>query len=95
MGARKVVVASVGPLGCIPFQLTFRLSKNGERSAKVNAQAKEFNAGVFAMVKQLNAELAAAKFIYADAYKGVLEIIQNPAAYGEGLIYPHLALRTS
>ncbi|XP_024394951.1 GDSL esterase/lipase At4g16230 isoform X2 [Physcomitrium patens] len=82
MGARKVVVASLGPLGCIPFQLTFRLSRHGECSDKVNAEVRDFNAGLFAMVEQLNAELPGAKFIYADAYKGVLEMIQNPSAYG-------------
>lgn len=83
MGARKVVVASLGPLGCIPFQLTFRLSRHGECSDKVNAEVRDFNAGLFAMVEQLNAELPGAKFIYADAYKGVLEMIQNPSAYGK------------
>lgn len=83
MGARKVVVASLGPLGCIPFQLTLRFSRNGECSEKVNAQAREFNAGLFGLIKELNANLHGAQFIYADAYKGVAEMIANPSAYGK------------
>jgi len=83
MGARKVVVASMGPIGCIPFQLTLRLSRNGECSEKVNADARLFNAGILAMVKQLNAELPGAHFLYADAYKGVMDMISNPSQYGK------------
>jgi len=82
MGARKVVVASMGPIGCIPFQLTLRLSENGECSEKVNADARLFNARILAMVKQLNAELPGAHFLYADAYKGVMDMISNPSQYG-------------
>ncbi|XP_024368984.1 GDSL esterase/lipase At4g16230 isoform X1 [Physcomitrium patens] len=82
LGARKVVVPALGPLGCIPFQLSFRLSKNGECSEKVNAEVREFNAGVFGLVKELNANLPGAKFIYLDSYKIVSEMIANPRAYG-------------
>lgn len=73
---------ALGPLGCIPFQLSFRLSKNGECSEKVNAEVREFNAGVFGLVKELNANLPGAKFIYLDSYKIVSEMIANPRAYG-------------
>lgn len=82
MGVRKVVVASLGPIGCIPFQLTVRFSKNGECNEKVNADVTLFNAGVLAMVKQLNAELPGAHFLYADAYKGAIDMISNPSQYG-------------
>ncbi|KAG0586229.1 hypothetical protein KC19_2G074000 [Ceratodon purpureus] len=78
MGARKMVVAAVGPLGCIPFQLAFRFSKNGECSEKANADVREANAGILAMVKQLNAELPGSQFVFADAYKGVSDLIANP-----------------
>ena len=82
MGARKVAVAGVGPLGCIPFQLVFRLSRNGECSEKVNAQVRELNVGLLAMVKQLNAELPGAQFVYVDSYKGVAELVANPSQAG-------------
>jgi len=83
LGARKIVVASLGPLGCVPFQLTFRLSKNGECSQKVDAEVIEFNAGVLGLVKELNANLPGLTVVYADAYKAVSEVISNPRAYGE------------
>jgi len=83
MGARKVVVASIGPIGCIPFQLTIRFSKNGVCNEKANADVQLFNVGVLAIVKQLNAELPGAHFIYADAYKGFTDMIFNPSQYGK------------
>jgi len=83
MGARKIVVASLGPLGCVPFQLTFRLSKGGACSQKVDAEVVEFNAALLGLVKELNANLPGLTIVYADAYKAVSEIISNPRAYGE------------
>lgn len=86
MGARKIVVASLGPLGCVPFQLTFRLSKDGECSQKVDAEVVEFNAGVLSLVKELNANLPGLTIVYADAYKAVSEMISNPRAYGFSVV---------
>lgn len=86
MGARKIVVAALGPLGCIPFQLTFRFSRNGECSEKVDAEARMFNAGLLDLVKQLNAELPGAMFVYADAYKSVAEMIATPSQFGLSVV---------
>ncbi|KAG0612503.1 hypothetical protein M758_6G033200 [Ceratodon purpureus] len=86
LGARKIVVASLGPIGCIPFQLTFRFSRDGQCSEKVNAQAREFNAGLLGLVNELNANLPGAKIVYADAYKGVSEMIANPSAFGFSVV---------
>jgi len=82
MGARKVLVASIGPMGCIPLQLALRSSKNGKCDEKVNGDVRLFNVGVLAMVKQLNAKLPGAHFLYMDAYKGGMDIISNPSQYG-------------
>jgi len=92
MGARKFIVASLGPLGCIPFQLTFRLSRHGECSQKVDADVKEFNAALLGLVNELNACLPGAIFIYADAYKAVSEMINNPSAHGK---HANLALQST
>lgn len=72
----------MGPIGCIPYQLTLRLSQNGQCDPKVNAEARQFNAGVVSIVKELNVQLPGAKLIVVDAYKGVSEMIANPGAYG-------------
>lgn len=80
----------MGPIGCIPYQLTFRLRQNGQCDPKVNAEAQQFNAGVVSIVKELNVKLPGAKFIVVDAYKGVSEMIANPAAYGMYLSSPYL-----
>lgn len=80
----------MGPIGCIPYQLTLRLRQNGQCDPKVNAEARQFNAGVVSIVKELNVKLPGAKLIVVDAYKGVSEMIANPAAYGMYLSSPYL-----
>lgn len=82
MGMRKMVVANMGPIGCIPFQLTFRLRTGGSCSDKVNAEAREFNGGLLDLVKDLNAHLPGATFVYADAYTIVADMIANPQRHG-------------
>jgi len=49
----------------------------------VNNDAKLFNVGALATVKQLNAELPRAHFLYVDAYKTVSEIVSNPSQFGK------------
>jgi phospholipase/lecithinase/hemolysin len=82
MGARKIVVASVGPAGCTPYRLTTTLAVNGECDQKVNQQIQAFNTGLEALLDGLNANLPGVQFIYLNAYDAVYEIIQNPNAYG-------------
>lgn len=83
LGARKIALAALGPIGCIPYQLTLRLRRNGQCDPKVNGEAQQFNSGVLGMVNSLNANLPGAKFIILDAYKGVTDMIANPAAHGK------------
>lgn len=83
LGARKIALAALGPIGCIPYQLTLRFRRNGQCDPKVNAEAQLFNSGVLGMVNSLNANLPGAKFIILDAYKGVTDMIANPAAHGK------------
>ncbi len=82
MGARKIVVAAVGPAGCTPYRLTTIMAVNGECDPKVNQQIQAFNTGLEALLDGLNANLPGVQFIYLNAYDAVYEIIQNPNAYG-------------
>jgi phospholipase/lecithinase/hemolysin len=82
MGARKFVIASVGPLGCIPYRLTFTLAENGECDQNVNLQIQSFNAGLEGLLNQLNSQLSGSLFVYANAYDKFFEMIQNPTEFG-------------
>lgn len=87
MGARKVVVANVGPVGCIPYQREINPAAGDGCVAPPNHLAQLFNAQLRSLVKELNSILDGSKFVYADVYRIVEDIISNYIAYGD---YIHL-----
>lgn len=83
MGARKIIVANVGPIGCIPYQRDINPSAENQCVALPNQLAQLFNAQLRSLVQQLNAiTLDGSKLIYADVYHIVDDIIQNYTSYG-------------
>jgi hypothetical protein len=82
LGARKIAVASLGPIGCCPFQLTLAFKLNGVCDDKANTDALYFNQGLLQVVNELNAQLPGAHFTYLDVYKAVGEIVAQPQLYG-------------
>ncbi|KAL6519766.1 hypothetical protein OROMI_032660 [Orobanche minor] len=85
MGARKIVVANVGPIGCIPFQREINPSAaagDGRCAVFPNQLAQIFNTQLRGLVMELTANLQGSTFIYADVYHVVDDIIQNYSSYG-------------
>ena len=82
LGARKIVVAGVGPIGCIPSQLVRQRSVNGECSDYVNAMARDFNQGLESIIAELKERLGGAHILYADTYTPVMDIVNHPHKYG-------------
>ncbi|KAF5750004.1 GDSL esterase/lipase [Tripterygium wilfordii] len=80
LGARKMVFHGLGPLGCIPSQRV--KSKTGECLKRVNEWVLEFNSKAKNLVNSLNKRLPNAKFMFADTYQDVLDLIVAPATYG-------------
>ncbi|GFQ07438.1 GDSL esterase/lipase at4g16230 [Phtheirospermum japonicum] len=90
MGGRKIVVANVGPIGCIPFQREINPSAAAGDGCAVfpNQLAQLFNSQLAALLKDLTTNLHGSTFIYADVYHIVDDIILNYSSYGRygGLI---------
>ncbi|KAL6004319.1 hypothetical protein ACLOJK_004868 [Asimina triloba] len=83
LGARKVIVVGVGPLGCIPFVRALMLVPNGKCYSKANKLIQGYNKELIRMLGQLNRELGPeAVFVYANSYDIVSEIIRNHRKYG-------------
>ncbi|KAJ6370875.1 hypothetical protein OIU77_001396 [Salix suchowensis] len=80
LGARKVVFHGLGPLGCIPSQRV--KSKTGQCLKRVNEYVLEFNSRVKKLIATLNRRFPRAKLTFADTYGDVLDLIDNPTAYG-------------
>ena len=82
MGARNIVVANVGPIGCIPYQRDINPSAGENCVAYPNQLAQMYNSQLKDLVAELNTNLEGSKFVYADVYHIVDDIIQNYRSFG-------------
>eukprot|EP00249_Psilotum_nudum_P005586 c19037_g1_i1 orf=1-579(-) len=58
LGARKLVVTGIGPIGCVPSQLAQRGLRSGGRClTRINLIAINYNTALKAMLTELNQEL--------------------------------------
>ncbi|KAJ0043318.1 hypothetical protein Pint_18566 [Pistacia integerrima] len=80
LGARKLIMHGLGPLGCIPSQRV--KSKTGQCLKRVNEYVQEFNSKAIKVIASLNGRLPGAKFSFADTYPDVLDLIERPTVYG-------------
>ncbi|KAJ8530919.1 hypothetical protein K7X08_023800 [Anisodus acutangulus] len=84
LGARKVIIAGIGQMGCIPSMLAE--SSSGQCSDLVNEMVHPFNAKLKTMVMKLNKALPGAHFIYLDMENMFMDIISNHKSYGFNVI---------
>ncbi|KAL2652744.1 hypothetical protein R1flu_020872 [Riccia fluitans] len=82
LGARKMAVFNVGPLGCIPSQLANQRSADGRCITYINDYVQGFNAALRRQLNVLTARLPGSTFVYGDAYSLVMDRVTNPAQYG-------------
>ncbi|KAL5721105.1 hypothetical protein ACHQM5_013705 [Ranunculus cassubicifolius] len=85
MGARKFIVAGVGQIGCIPYQLARYNagSKDPRCNEAINSAISLFNSGLLNLVNRFNSgELTGAKFVYANTYKSSIDLVEKAASYG-------------
>lgn len=80
LGARKLMVFGLGPMGCIPLQRV--LSTSGNCQDKTNKLAQSFNLATKNMVEGLSNTFPNAEFKFGDAYDVVNDVISNPYKYG-------------
>ncbi|THU56517.1 hypothetical protein C4D60_Mb11t18060 [Musa balbisiana] len=82
LDARKVVVANVGPIGCIPYQKTINKVKEAECVGLPNQLAVQYNSQLRDMLTELNDNLPGAKFVLANVYDLVMELLTNHRSHG-------------
>ncbi|GLJ25785.1 hypothetical protein SUGI_0493740 [Cryptomeria japonica] len=82
LDARKIVVANVGPIGCIPYQRDFNPLQGDGCVSRPNQMAMGFNTHLKDLIVELNANLSGAIFVYANVYDIVNDIIVNYKSYG-------------
>ncbi|MCL7046539.1 hypothetical protein MKW94_024629 [Papaver nudicaule] len=90
MGARKVSVANVGPVGCIPVERAINRILNSKPWYKasdsciseMNDAAMYFNKKLKSLVMEFNTKFVESKFLYVDIYGVFSHVINNYQSYG-------------
>ncbi|KAG0560376.1 hypothetical protein KC19_10G176300 [Ceratodon purpureus] len=82
LGARKVGVAGLAPLGCCPSQITKYNLTSGGCVEFLNDVSKQYNTALKKMLSELRAELKDLHLVYSNLYDPLLEAINNPAKFG-------------
>ncbi|CBI39224.3 hypothetical protein VitviT2T_029001 [Vitis vinifera] len=83
LGARKVVVTSVGQIGCIPYQLARFNGSGSQCNESINKAIILFNTGLRKLVDRFNnGQLPGAKFVYLDSFQNSKDLVLNAATYG-------------
>lgn len=81
IGARRMILVGIGPLGCIPSQLAQSNITNG-CIKQVNDLVKPFNQYLLQQMIRLNSTLPGSYFVYHNIYDTFFDMIQNPSKYG-------------
>ncbi|KAK1431346.1 hypothetical protein QVD17_07803 [Tagetes erecta] len=82
LGARRIGVFSIPPIGCLPSQRTLKGGTLRECAERYNELAALFNTKLSREIEYLNHNLPFARMVYIDGYYLPLDIIQNPTKYG-------------
>ncbi|KAI3846858.1 hypothetical protein MKX03_002849 [Papaver bracteatum] len=84
MGARKIAVANVGPVGCTPLERALNPSYTTGDSciSFIDNAVILFNKKLKSLLMDLNSNLAGSKFLCADVYGILSHLISNYQSYG-------------
>ncbi|RHN50271.1 putative triacylglycerol lipase [Medicago truncatula] len=81
LGARKIVVFEIGPIGCIPA-ISRTHEHTGECMEEANKMALYFNEKLSAMLKNLTSSLPGSTFVLGQSYSIIIDLYKNPSIYG-------------
>ncbi|PIA38157.1 hypothetical protein AQUCO_02800067v1 [Aquilegia coerulea] len=82
LGARKISLAGLPPIGCIPILRSLNIKGGGACRADCNKLARDFGRKLIALTAKLNKELTGIKILFLNVYNPALHVINNPRAYG-------------
>lgn len=89
LGARKISVGGLPPMGCLPLERTTNIFGGSECVERYNNVAVEFNFKLSNSVRKLNRELPGIRAVLSNPYPTVLQMIRKPSSFGKP--YPFLA----
>ncbi|KAL0450416.1 UNVERIFIED_CONTAM: GDSL esterase/lipase 7 [Sesamum latifolium] len=81
LGARKVIIFEIGPIGCIPSS-TKQVKHKGRCVEEINQLAKMFNNHLAPMLQNLTSSLRGSAFILGHAHWLGYDAVIHPSKYG-------------
>ncbi|XP_057781896.1 GDSL esterase/lipase At5g22810 [Salvia miltiorrhiza] len=82
MGARKIGVTTLPPLGCVPAVITIFGEDRNECVEKINKVAVSFNKKLNSTSQKLQAKLPALNLVVLDIYQPLHDLVTRPTDYG-------------
>ncbi|KAK6271693.1 hypothetical protein POUND7_008776 [Theobroma cacao] len=84
LGCRKMVVAGLPPIGCLPIQMTAKFENPKDRKCleDQNSIAQSYNKKLAKLLPQIQAMRPRSKIVYADVYESLIDMINHPRRYG-------------
>ncbi|KAL7102448.1 hypothetical protein ACP275_08G121500 [Erythranthe tilingii] len=82
LGARKIILGGLPPMGCMPLERTRNLFNGNGCMENYNIVAMSFNGKLYDLVTKLNKKLPGLQLVFSNPYYILLQIITNPSAYG-------------
>ncbi|CAN4094015.1 unnamed protein product [Withania somnifera] len=82
LGARRIGVFGIPPIGCLPSQRTLRGGEERECVDYLNQAAQLLNSKLAADLSSLGNKLPNSRLVYVDLYNLPLDVINNPQKYG-------------
>lgn len=87
LGARKISLGGLPPMGCLPLERTTNFVGGNECVPRYNSIALEFNDKLSKLTTRLNKELPQIRLVFSNPYDIFLQVIHKPAQYGKLQIY--------
>lgn len=83
LGARKMAISGLPPMGCLPLERTKNILSGSDCIEEYNDVARIFNEKLQGLNEKLSKKLVRIQLVLLNPYDILLEIIQNPATFGE------------
>ncbi|CAB4308464.1 unnamed protein product [Prunus armeniaca] len=83
LGARKMSISGLPPMGCLPLERTKNILSGSDCIEEYNDVARIFNEKLQGLTEKLSKKLVRIQLVLLNPYDILLEIIQNPATFGE------------
>ncbi|OMO70393.1 Lipase, GDSL [Corchorus olitorius] len=83
-GVRRIAIAGLPPMGCLPLLITARLKPLFDRTCleDENRDARAYNAKLVRLIPRLEKSLPGTKIAYADVYTTMMDMMNHPRKYG-------------